>query len=664
MGRCKRLLMGARAWLRLPATRCGSQRRYWALLAVILAGAFFRWAALEQMNDMLHYDEAYNGADALSLLHAPRLTPFLPGNYGRESGWCYLLVPFIAVFGTRPFALRLAATMTGILTLAASYRLGKEILGARGAIWIAAVLSILYWHVHLSHLALRAILFPLIGTLAFVCLLRAHRTNFLHQWAMSGLCVGLLAYTYFSAYLWILYALVLLSWWWVREREKRRGVGVTLLVVAVVALPMALYAFSHPEQIFHRSGDVGAFGLDRVWNNVLLWTQAWFYRGDPNAEFNLPGRPILDVYLGVLFLVGTACLPLVVKRRWHSLWIVGWAFFSVLPSLMSNQAPHFLRAAGLILPIAVVAGAGAWAVECLMRRIVRKGVAPIVPLVLLVMAGVGTCRDFHLRWLRHPEVFTFMEQHLVQAIDYVKEHVPDDTPVYFSPLSPDHPVLIFPGTEMKPRQVSAFDSHFCLIVPDVPAAYVSLTMYEPGFQRNLSQWSDVTILVQDQPRFQTSPRYTILRAVPRSAPLVREGQGTIVFGDAIQLRPLLAISSTVQAGSAIPMYLGMRTTRHLNRVYSVFAHLYGDPTPYEGGPMWSQSDSQMCVSYPTTAWKPGEVIVQRFDLPVPADTPPGHYVIAVGVYEAPAGSRLPITAPSPQPWDYFVLQEVTIVGAG
>ena len=113
-------------------------------LAIILAGALARWADFGAMSSMLHHDEAYYGIDAVSLLQAPRLTPFFPDNYGRESGWMYVLTPFVGVFGATPFALRLAATSVGILTLAAAHRLGKEILGARGAVWVTAALSGLY----------------------------------------------------------------------------------------------------------------------------------------------------------------------------------------------------------------------------------------------------------------------------------------------------------------------------------------------------------------------------------------------------------------------------------------------------------------------------------------------------------------------------------------
>ena len=630
----------------------------WPLIAVLLLGALFRWTALEPMNDLLHFDEAHNGIDVLALLRSPKLTPFFPRNFGREGGWFYCLAPFIAVFGASPFALRLASTMTGVLTLAALYRLGCEILGRRGATWATAALSVLNWHVHLSYLGLRAILLPLIGALAFASLLRAHRTNVLSRWIVGGLELGLLAYTYFSARVWMIYAFVLLVWWALRDRKKRRGILAAVIVAMAVSLPLLLYTCTHPQEALNRPGEVGVFDRQGIRHNLELWAKAWFHQGGLYAKFNLPGRPILDPYLGILFLVGLVSLPFVVRQRWHGLWLVGWAFFAVLPSVVSDQAPNYLRAIGLTLPIALVAGMGARVIERGVRRVLNKSLAFVLPLVLLTVAGVAGYRDF-LRWMDHPEVFGLMEGHVTQAINFVKAATPDEMPVYFSPFSPLHPVLYFREADLAPRQVGAFDSHHCLVVSDVPATYVSLTLYEPLFEQTLLQWADTTVLWQDA-NSEGQPRYTIFQTTPHLESLVTEDQRASVFGDALRLSLLSPLPSKIEAGQTLSFKLGLRALRPLDRVYSVFVHLYGEPTPYEGGPSWAQGDSWLCASYSTVFWHLNETVIQEFELPVPADVPSGHYVIAVGVYESPAGDRLPLTAPAPQQWDYSELHEIEI----
>ena len=55
------------------------------------------------------------------------------------------------------------------------------------------------------------------------------------------------------------------------------------------------------------------------------------------------------------------------------------------------------------------------------------------------------------------------------------------------------------------------------------------------------------------------------------------------------------------------------------------------------------------------------VLSQEFELPIPAGMPPGSYRIVAGIYESPAGARLPLTFPASQPDDRFDFQDIQIV---
>jgi hypothetical protein len=629
----------------------------WLLLLALLVGAFLRASALGRMDDMLHYDEAYNGMDALALLRVPTLTPFFPGNYGREAGWIYYLALFVAAFGARPLALRLAVAFVGVLTLAATYRLGREAVGRHAAAWATAALAVFYWPVHLNQLALRANLFPLVGALAFAALLRARRTDKMAHWLLGGALLGLLIYTYYSARLWMLYGGLLLVWSWLSNPRSRKGCVVALGAAAAVCLPMLTYLLAHPTAAA-RLGMVEVSGLNEIKANALLWARAWFQKGDTNAEFNLPGRPILDPALGLLFLAGVAALIRDPQRRRSGLFLLGLAVVSVLPSLLSNQAPHFLRAIGLTLPIALVVGVGAAALADAARRAWNTPAALVLPLALVAVSGVISYRDLTL-WLRSPEVPIFMEQHINRGINYIVAHTPDDTPVYFSPFSLSHPVLVFRAADLAPRPIGASDSHYCLPIADRAAVYFSLTLYEPGFEAWLSQWADLTVLDRQLTPQGDRVLYTIYQAVPRAG--WASDQGTAIFADAVQMRLLQPIPVTVRAGDTVTITLGLRALRPLDRDYSVFVHLYGDPTPYQGGRTWGQGDSQACATYPSRMWRTNETVVQDFHLQVPADTPAGAYRVAVGVYESPAGPRLSLTWPAPQPDNYVVLQTVQVL---
>ncbi|MDI7276061.1 MAG: hypothetical protein QME94_08775, partial [Anaerolineae bacterium] len=462
---------------------------------------------------------------------------------------------------------------------------------------------------------------------------------------------------YFAAYLWLLYTVLLLAWWAARS-PKRAGPLLCCAVILVVFLPMAVYGLQHPSNVFERMGTVRVRDLREVVHNLRSWALAWFPPGNPKPPADPLRRPILDAWSGALFLLGLVALPSITRKRWQSLWIAGWAAAALLPSLLSVEAPHSLRGVGLTVPISLVTGAGAIAVARRLRtRYPRLGL--LIPGLLLAASGAVTGNDLRA-WLHEPDTMVAMEAHIGQAINWLSVHGPVDRPVYFSPFSPGHPVLVFRGSDLRPRPVRAFDSHQCLVLSEGGATYVSLTAFEPDFADRLEQWTDVQVLARHEPQPGASPLYVILEAAPRAGALGAVGEAA-AFDDALTLRPLAPLPAKVQAGESLRVCLAARALHPLDRPYSVFVHLYGDPTPYEGGPMWSQGDCQLCASYPTVCWQPDETVVQEFSLTVPPSAPPGRYLVAVGVYEAPAGPRLPVTAPAPQPWDYVSLGEIEVV---
>jgi len=648
-------------------------RRAWTwrllLIGLLLAGTWLRWAALGPMSrEMLHHDEAYKAIDALNLLREFRLTPFLPGNFGHESGWVYLLMPFLLALGEGIFAVRFAAAVNGVLTLTAAHRLGRELFGRRAAVWGVGALSVLYWHLHTSQLALRANLYLSLGTLAAGVLLTAYRKPRRSHWALGGALLGGLAYTYFASVAWGAYLGLGLLVVAVTDRRRRRGALLALAMGLVIALPMANYARLHPEQVLSRSATVSAGSAAQVVANGHAWLRAFFVRGDPNAFFNLPERPILGPITGTLGALGL--LGMAARRRWRlpGLALLGWAGAALAPSLFSGGAPHFMRGVGLTVPIGLVIGVGAEVLTGGVEGAARRGrpsgaawagapaVALVLPLALLAGVGVVTYRDFYERWLPHPEAFTAKEVHINRAANIIKAETKPDLPVYFTPFSSTHPVVNFRARDLAPRPEGAFNSHECLVVPDSGGIYVSLSLYEPSLAERLGRWAPVTTLHTDDVLVDGVPRYAIYRIEAPPPPADPAGQ----FGDQFAVWLLSELPEAVTAGGELPVTVGVRALRPPEIAPSLFLHLYGSPTPYEGGAMWSQADSQLCTTYAAHLWRSSEMIIQSFDLPVPAGLPDGRYEIAMGLYPFPDGTRLPVTEPGDTVHDYVTLATVEV----
>ncbi len=97
--------------------------------------------------------------------------------------------------------------------------------------------------------------------------------------------------------------------------------------------------------------------------------------------------------------------------------------------------------------------------------------------------------------------------------------------------------------------------------------------------------------------------------------------------------------------------------------YTVFTHLTGPGKGPTGTKIWAQADGQPGGgSYPTSAWDAGEIILDRYEIPIAKDTPPGTYQIEVGMYLLKTMQRLPVTGPSgEQPGDRVVLGTISVI---
>ncbi len=73
--------------------------------------------------------------------------------------------------------------------------------------------------------------------------------------------------------------------------------------------------------------------------------------------------------------------------------------------------------------------------------------------------------------------------------------------------------------------------------------------------------------------------------------------------------------------------------------YTVFLHLRD-----QNGTTVAQRDTQPLDGiYPTSAWQPGEQVIDLVSLPLPADVPPGTYILYAGMYRLDTLERLPVT---------------------
>jgi 4-amino-4-deoxy-L-arabinose transferase-like glycosyltransferase len=411
-----------------------ARRAIWLMVPLLLLGAFLRFHQLGQAPPGLYQDEAWNGLDALGLLSgaaAPRV--YFEANNGREPVFIYMVTASVAAFGRTAFALRLPSAFIGLLTVAATFALGRALFDRRVGLLAAAVASAAFWPLALSRIGLRAGLLPLVTALSLACAAHGWRLSHSHpgrslRWlALGGALYGLTFYTYLAARFTPAALFAFLIFWYIARRlafPSPRQLAAFALPAALVALPLALVAVHQPEIVFGRAGQVSILNPDisggslwaALFNNLFKAVGMFMLRGDDIARHNLPGRPVFDPLLGLAWLAGVG---LAVWRAWarrglaEALLLICTGAL-LLPTVLAEDTPHFLRAAGVLPWVfvfpALAFEAGLRAAGAGRARPGAKAGLAVAPaaasmaVALILLAGLGlTVRDYFGRYVTAPD---------------------------------------------------------------------------------------------------------------------------------------------------------------------------------------------------------------------------------------------------------------------
>lgn len=103
-------------------------------------------------------------------------------------------------------------------------------------------------------------------------------------------------------------------------------------------------------------------------------------------------------------------------------------------------------------------------------------------------------------------------------------------------------------------------------------------------------------------------------------------------------------------GQPLQVNLYWRALAPMQADYTLFLHLYDA----SGGRVAQRDLPLRHEDYPTSRWRPGELVVDRADMPLPA-LPPGEYSLLLGLYDAATGAPLPAEGGAP-----VVLTTITV----
>ncbi len=642
-------------------------RALWLMVAVLLVAALLRLPALESKPPGLHYDEAANAILAADIGLRGERPVFISSYTGKEVLFFYGAGALMNALGASVFSLRLAAAFMGLLTIAATYWLGRELLADRRvAVIAAALIAISFWHLIFSRLGFRAISQPLLQALSVAALFRGLKQSDAGNGGRkllvaAGVFLGLTAYTYLAARLFpvpLLLALLPVLAPGVTWRRRWASVVLVGAVALLVAAPLLLYFVQNPSTFWVRiaqvapegsGGEEGASLLDSYLRSLAMY----FLAGDPYWRFNVPERPLFNWFWGGLLVVGWAAALLRWRRWWYDwqksavLLLATVPFIMLLPTALATGeiVPSNLRAIGLIPFIFYLPALGLVTLIEQLADLARRPSEQItaflrylsflegydvnyafVVLLVLLLGGAFTWSMYFDTWATRTDLFYDSDADLAAVAQYLDREAPRDVPVFVAALHYRHPTLAFLSDSYD--RVRWLTDSEALVFPEQGAALYVFPHNSPA-----PEWADAYLSEAQRtagpPGPDGDPLYMayLLSEPPELDASLPEG----TFDGVVQ--PLWHDVDNVAQDGSLAATFAWRILADNAPGVRLYAHLYDS-----WGNRWAQAEM---LDYAAEQWQAGETVLQRIELPLAEGTPPGNYRLRLGFFEEGSGEILP-----------------------
>lgn len=647
--------------------------RHWEaalLLVIVVLGGCLRFYQLDRLPPGLYTDEAFYALDALDVQAGARPIYF-PANNGREPLFIYLLAASVTAFGRTPLAVRFPAAVLGTLDIVAAYALGRALFGRRVGLMAAALTAGCLWALALSRIGLRATTLPPLAALMLACAAYGWQTR--RRWliALAGALCGLCFYTYLAARL-IPLPLIAFGIFWYSARAVRgamrgamrgekpggpavglaRDLSAFIVPAALVVAPLALYALSEPQIYLGRVEQVSIFGAGlapgaaTLLNNLGAVVGMFAWQGDLNARHNVPGRPVFDPVLGAAFYAGVA---LALYRAWKrrdgaTALALLWTGALLIPTVLSQDAPHFLRAIGVLpmvfmFPALALEAAWSWAAA---RSRKAGWLAAGLSAALLAAHGARTALDYFGPYARDPNTALYFQSATAELARRANDYVTGGERTLFL----DRRLWeAFPAVRFL-LQPSPAVRVFSVDETPTPADTVEGAVFlwpHAGLPTGAMAWLPGPAHVTAEPgalyRNDDEPEAYPLWATYSVEPIQPAGEPLAEFETGGGRRIILRAADVLNVEPGWRVALTWSADGPLDDDLHVFVHLRAADA------LLDQADGPLGGAlYPVREWRPGDWMSEIALLDRPAEAAPAGLQIVVGLYQYPSGDRLPVTS--------------------
>lgn len=327
---------------------------------LILISSFFIFYKFTQIPKYLAYDEIEFTKLALSLDKKPYIV-YSPLATGHSTLYFYILLIFLKIFGINTFALRLPSAIFGILSIVMFYLIMKEISknqvhNSKLIIINSLILLTSRWFLNFSRFAfeptfllfleLTSIYFFLKG---FICQKNQENKNNKNNninniyLILSGVFTGLSFNSYTPGRVFFLLPLFFIVKSSFSIKKERIIINIKkalffiipfLLIITPLTYQLKTIKDTRIDQLFFwRNHEMSIKEkINGTWQNISSLTLMFFIKGDMNGRHNYPGKPALNLMLGVLGILGVLEI-LRKKSNFYDKFFFVYFIISLLPSI-------------------------------------------------------------------------------------------------------------------------------------------------------------------------------------------------------------------------------------------------------------------------------------------------------------------------------------------
>jgi hypothetical protein len=363
-----------------------------------------------------------------------------------------------------------------------------------------------------------------------------------------------------------------------------------------------------------------------------------------------------------------------------------WLPLALVPSMITDCAPSFLRAGGAlpviyIFPALAVEAAWRWLVGRFGQR-ARYGLA--VALLLLLAGNTWwTYHDYFTVWAQHPEVRFVYQTDLAEAARYLDESDITETVCISSSSPHDLDPFIFDFTLKKKAKVKWYDGPYGLVFPGggQRALYIfpASTPLHAGLKEEFFQDAH---LVEERCfpdgelafwAYELEAREVLqgkIEALQSSSLALWSPEVQFLPGDPQGLRHPIAFPVDFNRRLEFLGYelasdtLAPREWAHLTTYWrvvrdvasplplAIFVHLLDSQSTVWGG--------RDILSVATAGWEAGDIFAQVHHFPLPSDVPAGQYQVEMGIYSRTDMQRFTIFEEGQPVADRLLLEPINV----